>query len=364
MTIYLILLKRVKYMNINISRWKEFKISDIFNIRYGLNLELNNCEEVDFDFPNSVNFVSRTAENNGIATRVKIINGVEPQKAGLVTVAGGGSVLSTFLQIEPFYSGRDLYVLESKNDISNEAKLFIITIIKKNKYKYSYGRQANRTLQDIILELPVDFYGNPDYDFMTKYIESLHSKPIKTKIKKILDNKLCVNEWKEFVFERIFNIRRGESLYITDLEVGSTPYASATSYNNGISAYLNVLPNRKGNCIAINYDGSVGNAYYHEKEFFASEKIATLTFKETEMNKYNALFVISIIKKEKYRFSYGRKWAVESSMKKAIIKLPIVHTSNGDPYIDSKFYYSDEGYIPDWKFMEEYIKSLPYSDRI
>lgn len=38
---------------------------------------------------------------------MKPVKGKKPQRAGIITCAGGGSVLSTFLQVEPFYSGRD-----------------------------------------------------------------------------------------------------------------------------------------------------------------------------------------------------------------------------------------------------------------
>lgn len=158
---------------LDISKWKEFKVSDIFVVKYGVNLELNACVECDADDTNSVNFVARTAENNGVSAHVAQIDDVTPQKAGLISVAGGGSVLSTFLQTEPFYSGRDLYTLDSKDNISNAAKMFIITIIEQNKYKYSYGRQANKTLPDLLLKLPVDSKGKPDYKFMENYIKAL-----------------------------------------------------------------------------------------------------------------------------------------------------------------------------------------------
>ena len=132
-----------------------FKVSDLFDVKYGVNLELNACDECDRNTENSVNFVARTAENNGVSSRVVIIDGVTPQKAGLISVAGGGSVLSTFLQSEPFYSGRDLYTLEAKDGISDEAKIFVITVIEQNKYRYSYGRQANKTLPVLELKLPI-----------------------------------------------------------------------------------------------------------------------------------------------------------------------------------------------------------------
>ena len=125
-----------------------------------------------------------------------------------------------------------------------------------------------------------------------------------------------------------------------------------------------MTPNRDGNRLTINYDGSVGDSYYQRQPFFASEKIVTVTFKNAEMTPYNALFVATVIMKEKFRFSYGRKWTVESSMKKSVIKLPIQCDEKGNPITDSTKQYSKDGYVPDWKFMEDYVKNLPYGDRI
>ena len=58
------------------------------------------------------------------------------------------------------------------------------------------------------------------------------------------------------------------------------------------------------------------------------------------------LFICALIRLEKFRFNYGRKWHLDR-MKSSIIRLPV--TKTGDP---------------DWKFMERYIKSLPYSSQI
>ena len=126
------------------------KISDIFDVSYGINLELNKCDiTCDKD---GINFVSRTSQNNGVVAKVKRIEGKEPQPAGVLTCAGGGSVLSTFVQTEPFYSGRDLYILKPKKNMSLNEKLFYAMCIRENAYRYNYGRQANKTLKDI--ELP------------------------------------------------------------------------------------------------------------------------------------------------------------------------------------------------------------------
>lgn len=151
--------------------WKEFELQEIFDIKYGINMELNSC--VESDDLEAINFVSRTELNNGVSSRVLPVEGKEPQDPGLITCAGGGSVLSTFLQEEPFYSGRDLYLLKAKDDISKYAKLFIITIIKANKYRYSYGRQANITLPFLKIKLPVLPNRKPNYQFMENYMKKL-----------------------------------------------------------------------------------------------------------------------------------------------------------------------------------------------
>lgn len=134
---------------------KLVKISELFDVRYGVNLELNKLEADS----TGINFVSRSAQNNGVSAKVKRLPNVKPIEAGVLTVAGGGSVLETFVQPEPFYSGRDLYYLRPKLPMTLEQKLYYCMCIRANKYRYNYGRQANRTLRDIMVpalsEIPV-----------------------------------------------------------------------------------------------------------------------------------------------------------------------------------------------------------------
>lgn len=176
--------------SLEVDLWEEFKVSDIFNVKYGINMELNTCIETTYDDPDGIAFVARTSENNGVSAYVKMVDGKAPQPAETITVAGGGSVLSTFVQKRPFYSGRDLYLLIAKEDISLKAKMFLSTILSANQYRYSYGRQANKTLPCLILKLPIRrdnkgdpiidnnyTYSNkgyvPDWQFMEDYIDSL-----------------------------------------------------------------------------------------------------------------------------------------------------------------------------------------------
>ncbi len=85
----------------------------------------------------------------GVVGRVKPIEGINPNPAGSISVAGGGSVMSSFLQKEEYYSGRDLYYLVPKIKLNDKELLFYCLCLRANAFRYSYGRQANKTLKEI-----------------------------------------------------------------------------------------------------------------------------------------------------------------------------------------------------------------------
>lgn len=75
------------------------------------------------------------------------------------------------------------------------------------------------------------------------------------------------------------------------------------------------------------------------------------------------LFIRTLLTESRFKYAYGRKVTKDKYAEDEII-LPILVSNNGEPVIDNTSEFSDEGYIPDWLFMEDYIKSLPYGDRI
>ena len=102
----------------------------------------------------------------------------------------------------------------------------------------------------------------------------------------------------------------------------------------------------KGNCILFIGDGqgSVGYTTYQPLDFIGS---TTLSCGYNEnLNQYNGLFLVSVLDLERFRYSFGRKYGKEQ-MLKSKIKLPVDKKGN-----------------PDWQFMEDYIKSLPYSSNL
>lgn len=321
---------------------KTFLLKDIVNIDYGNKFDL---QKMTFDTP-KVNFISRTSLNNGVSSIVDSINGCNPYPAGCLTVALGGSIGATFYQNKPFYTAQNVAVIQFKNSISRFAKLFLCQIIKfevRNKFR-AFGRELNKHIKtDFSVDLPTDAYGNPNWEYMDNYIKELHYKEITSNnLNKEYD--ISIIDWQEFKLEDYFSIVPGKYHFSDDYDLGNTPYVSASNINNGISQYINLEPDFKGNCIIT---GKVGcTAFYQPNDFCATSDVNIFIPKNFVLNKYIGLYLVAVINKsENYKWNYGRQCRVGDS-KEIIVKLP---TKNNQP---------------DWQYMEDYIKSLPYGDRI
>lgn len=312
------------------------RLDTLFDVKYGSNLELNALTLCEV----GINFVSRTSKNNGVSAIVKPLKNINPLPAGVLTVAGGGSVLETFLQSKPFYSGRDLYYLVPKFELNEVQLLYYAKCIRLNKYKYSYGRQANRTLKSLLVpsiaNLP-DWLSSINLDTVREADKSFYSKP---------SGDLNLKKWAQFKYDSLFEIKKGKRLTKLAMTSGDTPFLGSSATNNGITNWISIKPIHEGNTICVNYNGSVGEAFYQDKPFWASDDVNVLYPKNFIMTPAIALFFCTLIRAEKFRFNYGRKWHLER-MRSALISLPI--TDNG---------------TPDFELMEKYIKSLPYSSQL
>ena len=312
-------------------------LQKVFNIQYGHGLELNKLDEDNGE----INFISRTAKNNGVSAIVRKINSVKEMPEGSITVSLGGTVLEAFLQPKPYYTGYHIFCLLDKDEIklTKQQKLFYCACIRENKYRYSYGRQANKTLKNILVPAPQDIPSWVNGTNLDRFDE-LH-KPFS----KIDTPSLSTKNWKSFHFDDIFEIKKGKRLTKENMIEGGNPFVGAIDKNNGISNLIGQTPLFDSNTITVSYNGSVAEAFYQPYEYWASDDINIL-IPRFEITPFLGLFLCTVIKKEKYRFSYGRKWHKER-MQTSTIKLPV-----------------DKNGKPDWQFMEDYIKSLPYSANI
>lgn len=316
---------------------KLVKVSDIFDIKYGARLELNKLEICSNTDANCIPFVSTTEKNNGISAFVKIANDIIPNPAYTLSVACSGSILSTFYQKAPYYSGHHLYILIPKFTLLKKQALLYCTFIRANKYRYSYGRQANKTLKDILIPHP---------DELKRFTNiKIPKQPTKTPYQ---NKKVSLNDrkWGWFKLNDLFKISGTKTTKIKDLlerGYGKYPYITTQATDNGTEGFFNMYTE---NSNVLTIDSAVaGYCSYQANNFSASDHVEKLQPQFT-MNQYIAIFLVTILNIDQYRFSYGRK-ASQTRMQTHKIRLPITNTGN-----------------PDWQFMEDYIKALPYSGNL
>lgn len=331
--------------------WKYYKIRDLFDISVSKD---KNLLSSDFGL---TPYVSSSANNNGVSCCVDSVPSIE---ANTITVARNGSVGAAFYQPNMYCaSPDDVRILSPKFKITPAIGLFLCTIIEQEKYRYAYGRKfGTKRMSDTRIKLPSKD-DTPDWEYIEEYVTKTLIPQLPSKARQVwegvYDNKpisptfisLDSVKWNWFRYDEIFSIQKGKRLTKTDMIPGNMNYIGATDANNGVTAKIgNTEYVYDGNKITVSYNGSIAEAFYQADPFWATDDVNVLSLKHYTLNVHVAMFLTTLIHIEKYRFNYGRKWDKEL-MLKSKIKLPI--KADG---------------TPDWKFMEKYIKSLPYSANI
>ena len=128
----------------------------------------------------TIDFVGRANTGQGVTTKVNKIDGLEPYKAGYLTLALGGAYLgSCFIQKNDFYTSQNVIVLIPKVDMSFRVKQFISTSIfveSQLHYKAFIDELNPHIKTDFQFKLPVDDNGNPDWNYMDNYIALIEKK--------------------------------------------------------------------------------------------------------------------------------------------------------------------------------------------
>lgn len=341
----------------NTSSWKEFPLKKIFDISFGNKFDLNKMVESS---NTDIAFVSRTASNNGVSGWVEAVEDVLPYPAGCLTVALGGSLGATFVQPKQFYTGQNVAVLMDKGKgekvLTIEEKLFVAMLIRKECESrfIAFGRELNKHIKkDFTIRLPALRKDKIDWDTLHEISEGVLSA-VTVKTTNATSPFSDMKSWKRFKIGTLFKtnekkkLPRGRVHSKDSLPEGSEFfYVGAKKRDNGIMyrcGYDEDLLS-KGNCIVFicNGQGSVGYTNYVDTDFMASGDVA-LGYND-HLNKYNAQFLVTILDKERFKYSFGRKWG--RYLTETEVLLP-----------------ADDNGKPDWQYMEQYIKSLPYGDRI
>jgi hypothetical protein len=149
--------------------------------------------------------------------------------------------------------------------------------------------------------------------------------------------------WSQFQLIEVFEISATKSSIdrnkLNGLS-GRIPYITRTDNDNGIDDFIDGQPLFKtdeGNVITIGLDTQT--VFYQPALFYTGQNIQVL--RNPHLNKYVALYIIPLIKKQMAKFNWGGNGATLGRLKKLSLYLPCI-----------------DSVTPDYQYMEDFMKSV------
>jgi hypothetical protein len=230
------------------------------------------------------------------------------------------------------------------NTYRNRDEMTNVSVCKEVSFDDDWCAEAH--LPTDISKLNNDIFSQRVRNYLSFLIKENHFNLFDDITKNSQLDEICISKvknWKEFNLSDLFEINKGKRLTKFQMTLGDTHFISSSEFNNGLTCKISEEPIFSGNCLTVNYDGSVAESFYQPFSFWALDSVNVL-YPKFELNTLRGVFISSIITNEKFRFNYGRKWT-SGLMKKSKIFLPSI---NGDV---------------DFKFIDNFMNNLNYKKR-
>ena len=255
-----------------------------------------------------------------------------------------------FIKVRPY--GRIDYYGRYRKEIKNYWLDFYFS--KKEIDGFSILREVNATDEWLVEPyIKTQFERLTDADFihtLMEYTTFLYYNQLSDRVsnERFHDTTLVLDfsKWKSVKVGTLFNVGGAKRTNKRTLEEthditgGKYPYVTTQSTNNGVRGFYDSYRN-KGNVLTID-SAVVGFCAYQPFNFLASDHVEILSPIGFELDVFRAMFLVTVINMEQYRYSYGRKFH-QDRIRDTIIKLPFKNEQ------------------VDWEYIENYIKGLKYS---
>lgn len=338
----------MKTKKIDVSKWQPYDLNKLFHIV----LPKGDIQEKRID-DGDIPLISAGKINNGI------VKYVDKNGDGISTIIDGNCITidmfgKSFYQEQPFYAvshGR-VNILVPKFELNKNIALFLCSVLDGFDNKYNFKEMCNKArLEKLKITIPINKNNEPDFNKMEEYMIKTKNevKENKRKLDTIIavgGHKIDTSTWKLFDLKDLFEIEGTGKEQTTTSQDGNIKLVSSTGINNGVSKCIsNGNKLFSGNKITLAKNGCVGKCFYQKDSFYATSDVFIL--KSEKLNQNIALFIMPIIESVCFNnFSWNDKI---NNDKFNQLKIPLPTTQQGEP---------------DWQFMEDYIKSLPYGDKI
>lgn len=347
--------------------WQWFRVGDLFPPQ---KCKCSNATELLED-GDEIAYIGAKKSDNGVMRYVKRVENLVSRGNCIVFIGDGqGSVGYSLYQPVDFIGSTTLIVGYNEH-LNPYNATFIVSVLDLERFRYSFGRKYKKeVVANTKIQLPAIKLNNgeftPDWKYMEDFVKDQIIPQLPKKAQKVWLQKygttpqkqeamkLNTEEWKYYTIGDLFRVEltKGD-IKADEVDSGDIPLISSGEGNNGVVKYISKEGDGKAemfpdNTITLdmfchaNYQGLPYYAVGHGR--------VNILFPKFDLNKYIGIFICTLINREMYRFSYGR--AVYSTVaEKMRIKLPALQDDKGN-------------WHPDWQFMEDYIKSLPFSRNI
>ena len=340
-----------KLSNVKWDKFKAFGQKKLFQIETTSSSvdSIRLIDEEDKRIP----YITRSDTNNGITKFVSSQNmSLGFDYGGCITV--GLDTQTAFWQPHDFITGQNIQIITG-SCLSKDVAQFIIPLLKgQMRAKFNWGGNGATLgrMKALELMLPVTASGEPDYNYMAKYVQIRREELLKKykayAKKRIAEigphvDVLALNEkeWEPYLISDIFHILPGKRLVAADTTPGTRPFIGALDNSNGVARFVsNTNASLDRNVLGVNYNGNgMVIGFYHPYECIFSDDVKRFHLKDHKDNAYILLFMKTVILQQKSKFGYLYKFNAER-MANTKIMLPI----------------DDDG-KPDYSYMEQYAKN-------
>ena len=350
------------------------RIDEIFDYQNGL--ASSNVNIVDEKLgPNFIHYLrpSKSMGNllAGYVDKTTVDNKyVSPAFSIVVSTDAAGSHTYSYVYPYEFIGNSNTIALYPKNpDMTLEERLFYSMAITSNRYKFDYARKPkgerllsllmpeyigklklSNNVMDKIVEMP-NYAVEEGYDKACWFLENIDFDDFEKRYKNpiLAKEKNEVIEYKDFFVDELFKVVGAKNIKKEDVlqhNPGIFPYVTKKATDNGVEGFYDFYT-EEGNVITIS--DITPYCSYQEKPFISTSHVHKLIPK-FQMTPYIAMYLVTVLQKEDFRYCYGRLFG-QDKIKKTKIKLPCKLGKNSQ-------------FEPDWAYMENYIKSLPYSSAL
>ena len=331
---------------------------------------------------NDFDYVTRTSQNQGILQETGFVNEENINPAG--TWSLGLLQMDFFYREKPWYAGQFVRKIVPKIELNKSSILFFTVIFNKQKQNLLSGlvRDVDKAFLTAKIHLPTQ-NGQIDFAFMENFIVELEERRIQEmeveriveleaylrvtglsdyilteeeravleafrsgKISwggvKLLDKQRIKDiEWKIFRMEDVLEWQPQKEINplkldkLQDKNQKLYPFYGQATINNGIISYNQlveeVLNNKEGKPTILIHSNNQNTIYLESPFYLKDGHGATSVLQSKKLNKLNALYFMSSIKKVILsKYSYNAK-ATKIELKNTLISLPSLQ---GKPLYD------------------------------